>query len=292
MLTNVFTFIIGIAAAQMATSSSPSPQSLEDFRRNAEESIKKNWLVVVGLEWLKPGSQILGVGDKVQVKIPGGSPKNIASLHLKDKTVTLTVLEDQGLKVDGKLANKGQSFVLQSDASPQKTVIELGTLQMYTIDRPKGVGLRIKDSDSKALKDFKGIQWWENKSKYVLQGRWKTLSPERIIKIPDVQGEISEEKISGFVEFEFDGNTHSLYPTKDGDKLFFVFKDLTSGKSSYGPGRFLSAELKKDGTVIMDFNRATNPPCAFINFATCPLPPIENYLKVAIEAGAKAPPKH
>lgn len=289
--------LIGTSTAQMTAQTNAPSQlnnniSLEEFRSNVEDSIKKNWLVVVGLEWLKPGSQILGVGEKVQIKLPGGSPRNIANLVLKDKTVTLTVLEDQGLKIDNQVAHKGQSYVLKSDTSEQKTVAELGTLQMYIIERPKGVGLRIKDSESKALKNFKGIQWWENKSNYILKGRWKAITPERTIMIPDVQGEISEEKISGYVEFDFQGKTHSLYPTKDGNKLFFVFKDLTSGKSSYGPGRFLNAELQKDGTVTMDFNRATNPPCAFINFATCPLPPIENYLKVAIEAGAKAPPKH
>lgn len=264
-------------------------KELVEFRRSAEDSIKKNWLVVVGLEWLKDGLQTLGSSPTSDLKLPAKAPAQFAKVDKKNHTVTFTVLEKKGVKINGKDAPAGTSVVLQSDKSGQKTLIEWGSLQIFLIDRPKGLGLRIKDVEAEAAKAFSGISWWEPKKEYIAQGKWKPLKVERVIKIPDVQGEISEEKISGTVVFELQGQKQELYPTRDGDSLFFVFKDLTSGKTSYGPGRFLSAEVQKDGTVIMDFNRATNPPCAYVSFATCPLPPIENYMKIAIEAGAQKP---
>ncbi len=266
-------------------------KELAEFRKSAEESIKKNWLVVVGLEWLREGSQTLGSSKSSDLKLPAKAPAEFARIDKKGKTVTLTVLEKKGVKVNGKEVTAGTSHVLQNDSSAQKTVVEWGSLQIYLIDRPKGLGLRIKDFEAEAAKSFAGIPWWESKKEYIVQGKWKSLKPERVIKIPDVQGEISEEKISGTVVFELQGQKQELYPTRSGDSLFFVFKDLTSGKTSYGPGRFLSADVKEDGSVTMDFNRATNPPCAYVSFATCPLPPIENYMKVAIEAGAQKPAK-
>ena len=265
--------MLGVA---MATDWKP----LEDFRKGAEESIKKNWLVVTGLEWLQEGKPF---------SWPEQSP--VLIFEMKNKKVTVRVLDDKDVKIDGKPIKKDKTYSLSSDKSEFKTTIEKGSNQLFIIDRPKGLGVRIKDVQSEALKTFAGIPWWQPKEEYIAKGTWKKIKPARTIKIPDIQGEITEEKISGFVEFELLGQKHELYPTQDGTKLFFVFKDLTSGKSSYGPGRFLSAELAKDGTVVMDFNRATNPPCAYIAFATCPLPPIENYLKIAVEAGAQKPAK-
>jgi uncharacterized protein len=272
-------------------SQSQATQDIQKFRQTVEESLKKNWLVVVGLEWLKEGEQILGSDSKADLKLPTNAPLRLAKVQSKNKKVQMTFLETQDVLINGKPAEKNKTYEIKTDRSAEKTVIVLKSLEIYVIDRPKGLAFRIKDSESEALKKFKGLSWWEPKQEYVVRGRWKPLAKEKMIKIPDVQGEISEEKISGTVEFEIQGQKQELYPTKDGNALFFIFKDLTSGKSSYGPGRFLSAELEKNGEVILDFNRATNPPCASISFATCPLPPIENYMKVAIEAGAKAPTK-
>jgi uncharacterized protein len=255
-------------------------KSLEDFRKGAEESIKKNWLVVVGLEWLQEGKPYAW---------PEQNPVMI--FEMKKKRVTVKILDNKDIKIDGKAIQKDKTYSLLSDKSDFKTTIEKHSYELFIIDRPKGLGVRIKNLQSDALKDFAGIPWWELKQDYIVKGVWKKIKPSRTIKIPDIQGEITEEKISGFVEFELKGQKHELYPTQEGSKLFFVFKDLTSGKTSYGPGRFLNAELAKDGTVVMDFNRATNPPCAYISFATCPLPPIENYLKIEIEAGAQKPVK-
>ncbi len=255
-------------------------KSLEDFRKSTEDSLKKNWLVVVGLEWLQEGKPL---------SWPEQNPVMI--FEMKKKKVSVTVLIETGVKIDGKPIKKDKSFSLLSDTSDYKTVIEKGSHQLFIIDRPKGLGLRIKDLQSPAIKEFTGILWWEPKEDYIIKATWKKIKPARKIKIPDVQGEVTEEKIAGFVEFEMNGQKHELYPTLEGAKLFFVFKDLTSGKTSYGPGRFLSTELGKDGTVSLDFNRATNPPCAYIAFATCPLPPVENYLKIEIPAGAQKPTK-
>ena len=105
--------------------------------------------------------------------------------------------------------------------------------------------------------------------------------------MPTITGEPAEALAPGKAHFEVGGQAVSLEPTVDGDGLFFVFKDATAPRETYGGGRFLSAAAPKDGKVILDFNRAYNPPCAFSAFATCPLPTPENVLHVRIEAGEK-----
>src|SRR2546423_790680 len=91
----------------------------------------------------------------------------------------------------------------------------------------------------------------------------------------------------GYVTFTMNGRSHRLEPVYEDDKredLFFIFKDQTSGKETYGAGRFLHTPLPKNGSVDLDFNKAYNPPCAFTAFATCPLPTRQNQLPLAIRA--------
>ncbi len=87
--------------------------------------------------------------------------------------------------------------------------------------------------------------------------------------------------------FQKDGREFRLEPMLDEGKLFFVLRDQTSGKTTYGASRFLYTEPAKDGLVLLDFNKAENPPCAFTAYATCPLPPPQNRLALAITAGEK-----
>jgi len=162
-------------------------------------------------------------------------------------------------------------------------------VEFWLIDRPNGVGVRVKDPNAETLKNFKGLTWFPVDKSNVVVGKWKDLNPPKTIRMPDILGNSTDEALNGSVVFKWKGKDQELYPSRMDNQLFFVFKDTTSGKSTYGPGRFLGAEVEADGTVKLDFNLAYNPPCAVTNFATCPLPPAENVMKVAVEAGEKAP---
>ena len=120
---------------------------------------------------------------------------------------------------------------------------------------------------------------------YRVKAKFIPYNPTRMISVPNILGETSEEPSPGYVEFTLRGHRCHLVPVTEDNQLFFIFKDLTSGKETYPPGRFLYADMPKDGEVILDFNKAYNPPCAFTPYATCPLPPAENRLPIRIEAG-------
>ncbi len=287
--------LIALAIILGGLMSSPAqaedPADFKEFRKKTEDYIRQSWLIVVGLEWLKEGENTLGSAPQSDVTLPASAPASLGKIVLKKKTVELTLSEDKGVLIDGKPAQKNKAYTLKPDVSKAPTMITLGTITMYVIERQKGYAFRIKDTESPALKNFTGIPWFEQKKEFIFEGKWKPFAQEKVIRMPDVTGEVNEEKIAGVVEFTAQGQKMELSPIKKENQLFFVFKDLSSGKTTYGPGRFLSAEIEKSGRVVMDFNAATNPPCAFISFATCPLPPMENYLKISIDAGAKTPTK-
>jgi uncharacterized protein (DUF1684 family) len=136
------------------------------------------------------------------------------------------------------------------------------------------------------------MKWFPVKEDYRIEARWEAYASARTVSIVNVLGDVSEERSTGRAHFQIGSNQYSLEPVDEGNSLFFIFRDETSGKETYGAGRFLYAEKPKNGVVILDFNKAVNPPCAFTAFATCPLPPSQNRLKVRIEAGEMAPLSH
>lgn len=284
----MFIFLGEIAMAE--TQTAPWIAEIQRFRADTEASLKKTWLVVVGLDWLKQGENTIG-GAHTHIDLPDTVPGLLAKIHLKDREAEIEFNTVQNVYIDGKKAELKRRYPLATDKTGSPTTVKVGTVEFFLIDRPNGIGVRSKDSDASTLKNFQGLPWWEPQQNFVLTGRWKTIQP-RTLRVPDILGNMNDEIITGSVTFTYQGKTHELFPTRDGDKLFFVFKDASSGKSSYGPGRFLKAQVQKDGRVVMDFNRAYNPPCAHIRFATCPLPPRENVLAFAIEAGEKAPAKN
>jgi uncharacterized protein len=129
--------------------------------------------------------------------------------------------------------------------------------------------------------------------RYRVPAKYVPYDPPRKIPIVNVLDEISDENAPGYVEFELDGRAHRLDAVGDGEGLFFVFRDETAADATYPSGRFLYVEKKPAPreTFLLDLNRAYNPPCAFSEFTTCPLPPRQNVLKVRIEAGEKYPPR-
>lgn len=292
-------FILGFASmlcANVAAWGAPAMKDetdLKTFRQEREESLKKNWLVVVGLAWLREGENSIGSHSEAKVILPKGAPAHLGKISLQNGRAEIKFEETVGVALDGRAVSVDQSYPLLSDRDGKApTMISVGTVKLYLIDRASGLGLRIKDTESETLKKFTGLNWWEPKAEFRIVGKWKKLDPPRTLRVPDVLGNTSEEKIQGSVVFSFQGKSYELFPTRTGDDLFFVFKDLTTAKSSYGTGRFLDAKITADGQVVLDFNRAYNPPCAQIAYATCPIAPAENKLDVAIEAGEKKPTTH
>ena len=153
------------------------------------------------------------------------------------------------------------------------------------IQRGSRTGIRLKDASSAARRNFAGLHYFPIREAFRIKAKYTPYDQPRKIRIVNVLGDASEDLSPGYVEFDLAGKHCRLEPLLEGNLLFFIFKDKTSGRETYPAGRFLYANLPKAGRVILDFNKAINPPCAFTPFATCPLPPRQNRLGVSIEAG-------
>jgi uncharacterized protein (DUF1684 family) len=164
---------------------------------------------------------------------------------------------------------------------------------MQIIDRGARLGVRVKDRQSPVRKAFKGLDYFPIDPRYRVVATFVPHPKPVTIDVPTVIGTVDRMPSPGYASFAIDGAPGATPLRLDavqepGDaQLFFIFRDATSGKSSYGGGRFLYADLPANGKVVLDFNRAYSPPCAFTPHATCPLPPANNRLPVSIEAGEK-----
>ena len=240
------------------------------------------WLTLVGLYWLKAGENRFGADASNDIPLIGRDvPAHAGSLWLEDGEVRL--------QAHGEAAPRPEP--LASDVSGEPTVIEAGSLHMYVIQRGQRWGLRVRDHESPAISAFGGMDHFPIDPSWRVQGRLLPAKPDERLEIIDVTGDIGSEETPGTVEFEHGGRTWSLAALPgdaDEQRLWLVFGDATNGSETYGGGRFLySGPLADDGSVVLDFNLAYNPPCVFSPYATCPLPPPQNRLNLRIEAGER-----
>ncbi len=263
----------------------------ESWRTEQEKRLRSesSWLSVVGLAWLKKGEQSLGSGSENKVKLPPSAPETLGIATLKNNKVSLKITFPDGVTIDKVAAEKNKTYDLVPDTEGTATEVKVGTVTFFAIKRKNGYGIRIKDSASIARASFKGRQWYDVDPNLKVEAKWVAYPKVKKLVVPDILGNENLEDSPGYAEFEFKGKKHKLTPTTEDNELFFVFCDQSCGQESYGAARFLYAEAPKDGKVVLDFNKTTNPPCAFTDFATCPLPPKGNRLSAAILAGEKKP---
>ncbi len=203
--------------------------------------------------------------------------------ELQDGKTTLRVASGAEVTLEGKPVS---TLVMNTGADHKPDVIRLGALLLNVIKRGERFGVRVKDSNAKHRRQFKGLRWFPVKEAYRITARFVAYEQPREIEIANVLGDVDKMPSPGYALFNLGGKEHRLDPILEGeDKLFFIFADPTNNKTTYGAGRFLYTDLPQDGKVSLDFNQAINPPCAFTKFATCPLPPRQNRLTIAIEAG-------
>ena len=177
---------------------------------------------------------------------------------------------------------------LRSDKAGSPDVLVLGRLRMFVIERDGRLAIRLRDLESPMRRGFTGLRWFPVRESFRVTALWVPYDPPKLLRVPNILGYAERLPSPGRAVFALDGRELALEPVLEDPQeaqLFFIFKDGTSGKETYPAGRFLYAEMPKDGSVVLDFNKAYNPPCAFTAFATCPLPPEQNRLKVRIEAG-------
>ena len=280
-------FLSASALSLAAEIQSDHTTAIKQQRSDREAGLRKpgGWLSLIGLDWLSEGRNSIGSAKDNDVVLLKGPPK-IGVISLKDGKASIVIDAASGATVDGKWIAEAE---LASDASGKPSIVAAGPVSFFVIQRNDKIGLRSKDADAESLKHFLGIDFFDIDPSWRVEARWVTFDKPQPLEIPDVVGTIYKLQVPGKAVFEHAGKTYELLPMNEDTKegLFFVFADKTSGKITYGGGRFLDTDAPKDGKLTLDFNLAYDPPCAFTPYATCPLAPPENRLKVAVEAGEK-----
>jgi len=283
--------IIAIACTEAPEPLDPAYAAEIDAWRNQRLerlTADDGWLTLTGLYWLEPGENRFGSAPDGAVVLPDENVPEIAGLLVvaEDGSVVAFGEEGAGVEVDGEpLINT----VLATDADGSPDVITAGRISFYIIDRGGRLAARVKDPEAMTRLTFAGIENFEIDPAYRVEARFEPYAEPREVAIPTVLGQDTSMLAMGVLRFTINGEEQVLEPyvgSPDDDTLFLIFRDGTSGVTTYGAGRFLSADAPgDDGTTVLDFNLAYNPPCAFTPYATCPLPPPQNVLDIAIEAG-------
>ena len=258
---------------------------IEEYRAAREERLRAEygWLSLVGLFWLEPGANTLGSAPGSAVSLPEGAAPPAAGTFRYDRgVVRLEAAPDSGITLGGET-------VTSVDLEPNVEV-RLGRLAFFVIERAGRHAIRVKDPQSPVRTDFGGLDHYPIDPSFRVEARLRRHASPREVEVATVTGSPARFLVPGVLEFELQGRPHALEPliSKPGEsQLFLIFKDETSGRETYGAGRYLYATLEGDRAVV-DFNKAYNPPCAFTPFATCPLPPGANRLESRIESGERA----
>ncbi len=256
-------------------------------KRVASLTREDNWLSLAGLFWLNEGQNRFGSDSSNDMVFPGKAPGFIGSLILEDNHVLAKINQDVSVTAG---ENPVTSMILRSDADGDPTILTSGPLSWYIIKRGDKYGVRLRDREHPNLKHFKGINRYTVKESWRVPAKLEPYNPPKTIAVPTVLGTVDSSFSPGALVFEIDGETFRLDPIADpgAEKYFLIFADDTNGDETYGAGRFLYVDRPgADGITYIDFNKSYNPPCAFTEFATCPLPPFQNRLPVKVTAGEK-----
>jgi uncharacterized protein (DUF1684 family) len=276
-------------AALLAAGAETYHDEIRRWQADRERRLKADdgWLTVAGLFWLKEGKNRFGAEASNDIVLPAGSaPARAGVFEFRGGETRVRMEDGVSATVDGKPAREA---LLRPDTARAPDIVAIGDLQMTLIKRGDRYGIRLRDRNSSLRREFSGLRFFPVKDSYRVVARF-TAAPSKI-PVSNIIGQTEPLNSPGYVQFKLEGQDLKLTPVFETDgakELFFMFRDLTSGKQTYGAGRFLYSGLPKNGRVVLDFNKAYNPPCAFTPYATCPLPPKSNRLPVRIEAGELA----
>lgn len=271
--------------------------SVEEYTRSVDEWHEKRierltaptgYLSLVGLYPLDEGTNRFGSGENNHLVFPDKAPKRMGTIYHANDRLELAVMPGVTVMHEGEPVDK---MFIETDRDGEPTILESGTFTFYVIDRTGELYLRLKDGESPLRTGFDGVERYPVDPTWRIEAEFEPYDPPKPITIQNVLGYEITEPCPGAIVFEKGGETYRLEPTfaSSGKEFFVVFGDETSGLETYGGGRFLYTPVPdEDGTLVIDFNKAYNPPCAFTPYSTCPLPHRENILSLRVEAGEKA----
>lgn len=292
----VLAAVLLLAACEQATpvDTAAHRAAIEVWQANRVESLTApdGWLSLVGLYWLQSGPQSFGRDPQADLALDNANLPPLAGVF------TLTDGQVSFAAAPGVLALHNDqpvdTAVLAPDTTSEPTMLSVGSLRFYVIARDGKLGVRFKDSAASARVNFHGLDYFPIDARWRVTAEFIPYEPVKHIPILNVLGMKIDMISPGTLVFELNGQEYRLDPVLEegSDELFIMLADATSGHETYGAGRYMYVPMPVDGQVVLDFNKAYNPPCAFSNFATCPLPPAQNRLDLRIEAGEKTYSHH
>ena len=294
-------FALALSALALATacggstSKSPDAESpvtaTEKWRAKHEADYRRDWVSIAGLHRLKPGANTAGSAPSNSIVLPASTPATVGTFVLTEQTVRFEPAPGSTVLLNKEVVTK--PIDLHDDSGPKADDLVIGDVRLVVHVSGEHRSLRVRDPNGPLATGFLGFTWFPIDVQYRVVGRFiKDEAPHKV-QVLNTFGDVDEYTTEGVVEFTLLGQTLRLRPfTTRPKRFYFVFKDASSGAETYEAARFLYADLLDDGTTVLDFNQAYNPPCAFNAFTTCPIPLRENRLPVKILAGEKAYPVH
>ncbi len=277
--------VFAMFACFVAADDSSYQRSVEKWRQDYEQKLTSDtgWLTVAGLFWLREGKNSFGSGLGNDMVLPTRVPATAGYFDFHAGKTVVHVNPGVSITLNGKAVETAE---LLPDTQKHRLVI--GDLMLYVHASGERFAIRLKDKNSKLRRDFTGLHWFPVSETYRVTAHYVPFPAPRKVEIETVMGDREHLTLSGYVTFRLNEQEYRLDAEQDDSGgLSFVFRDLTSATETYQASRFLDTDAPKDGTVILDFNEAYNPPCAYNPYTTCPLPSPGNRLHVAIPAGEK-----
>ena len=290
-----FTSSIAFAASAPATVAEPEyADAVNQWRDTVEKGLRRDngWLTLAGRFIMKPGVNTFGTAANNDIVFPpqlkGTGPDVIGTITVDNakKSVTLKLNDGVSMTSDGKPFTGERALKVDAE---KRDWVSLGRISIHIIERDGRYVLRLADNESLVRKNFPGRVWYDVNPAFKVNAKFVAYPPGKKLSIVNVIDEISEEPCPGYVEFSLQGKKYKMDVVGEDEGMFFVMRDGTSGDTTYRPSRFLYVDKKPKAneTFQLDFNKTYNPPCAFSEYTTCPLPPEQNILKTRIEAGEK-----
>jgi hypothetical protein len=271
----------------MTSDSAAADEAVREWRAKHEADYRHEWVTIAGLHILKPGANTAGSAKTNDIVLPASAPARIGQFVLDGNGVRFEPTPGAAVTLDDKPIT--QPVPLQDDSVRDADELVIGDVRLVVHRTGEQSAIRIRDPNGPLARGFRGFSWFAIDAQYRVVGRLVRDPQPQVFKVLNTYGDVDEYNSEGAVEFQLSGQTLRLRPfTTRPKRFYFVFRDASSGQETYETARFLYSDLNDDGTTVLDFNMAYNPPCAFNPYTTCPIPLRENRLPVKILAGEKA----
>ena len=279
------------AAPRTADAPDDHVAKVQAFREKHEADYIRDWVSIAGLHFLEPGTHTVGSAVRNDIVVVANLPETIGRLHVKGSSITFEPAPD--VQVTRKGAPLQGPVVMKEEGQTPAPEIVIGDVRLVAHMSGDRLALRVRDPNGPLARDFRGFTWFPIDSKYRVVGKFvRDAEPEKMT-VQNTFGDMDTYVTEGVVEFELDGQRLRVRPfTTRPNRFYIVFRDASAGEETYETARFLYADLQEDGTTVLDFNEAYNPPCAFNPYTTCPIPVKDSIIPVKILAGEKAYPIH